>query len=177
MLKWVSSPALRVSNLNFHQNFPEPTFDILTGPIQSQANFFYRFLPQRHAFPTQRFVGATERVYGILNTRLADRDYVAGPGRGSYSIADIAIWPYAHYVALCGIDLERFPNVLAWWERINAREAVKSGMTVGGRAMPLGWEAASAMKKNPEVWEKMEAPLRDALQSAQKEFGYVYKSP
>lgn len=89
--------------------------------MQTQANAYYRFNPVRYAYPTQRFVGETERHYGVLDARLAERDYIAGHGRGKYSIADIAIWPFADAISVAGVDLQKFPNVLKWWERIGER--------------------------------------------------------
>jgi glutathione S-transferase len=55
---------------------------------QGQANHFLRYAKEKIAYPVQRYVGETERLYGVLDKRLQDRDYVAGEGRGKYSIAD-----------------------------------------------------------------------------------------
>ncbi|KAF1847099.1 glutathione S-transferase II [Cucurbitaria berberidis CBS 394.84] len=148
-------------------------------PMQSQANVFYRFNPERYAFPTQHFVGETERNYGILNSRLADRDYIAGSGRGQYSIADMAIWPLADALNVSGIELSRFPNVYAWWERVGERPAVKKGVCVpSGESFARGHAKVQEAKElDLKAWEEREGPLKEALEKAQKEFGYVYKSP
>ncbi|VUC33624.1 unnamed protein product, partial [Clonostachys rosea] len=61
------------------------------GPMQGQANHFVRYAPEKVPYGIQRYVGESERLYGILNTRLADRDFVVGPSRGKFSIADIAL--------------------------------------------------------------------------------------
>lgn len=58
--------------------------------MQGQANHFFRLAKERIPYPTQRYVGETERLFGILDSHLADRDYLVGPGKGKYSIADIA---------------------------------------------------------------------------------------
>ena len=58
--------------------------------MQGQANHFYRLAKERIPYPTQRYVGETERLYGVLDHQLKDRDYLVGPGKGKYSIADIA---------------------------------------------------------------------------------------
>jgi glutathione S-transferase len=58
------------------------------GPMQGQANHFLRYAKEKIAYPVQRYVGETERLYGVLNARLEGRDWVAGEGRGKYSIAD-----------------------------------------------------------------------------------------
>ncbi|CAO2655375.1 Nn.00g104390.m01.CDS01 [Neocucurbitaria sp. VM-36] len=149
------------------------------GPIQAQANIYYRFNDERIAFPTQRFVGETERHYGVLDARLADRDYIAGPGRGRYSIADMALWPFADALGVAGIDLSKFPNVYAWSERVGERPAVKKGMCVpSGESFRFDYAKMLKMKEeNQKGWEEREGPLKQALENAQKEFGYVYKSP
>ncbi|KAF2494750.1 glutathione S-transferase [Lophium mytilinum] len=149
------------------------------GPMQAQANFSYRFHPERHPFHIQRFVGEVERNYGVLDARLADRDYIAGAGRGRYSIADIAVWPFADVTEVGGVHLSKFPNVYAWWERVWKRSAVKKGMCVpSGEPFRFGQAKMQEMKEaDPKGWEEREGPLREALKSAQKEFGYVYKSP
>ncbi|KEF56863.1 uncharacterized protein A1O9_07053 [Exophiala aquamarina CBS 119918] len=149
------------------------------GPMQAQANFYYRFCPERHAFPTQRFFGETERLYGVLEARLANRDYIAGPGRGSYSIVDIAVWPFINSSPATGIDLEKFPHIYGWWERIEERPAVKSGMMVpSGREFPYGYRAVQQrVKEDPQGAEQSEGQLRDALVRAQQQVNYVYQSP
>lgn len=141
--------------------------------MQSQANFYYRFHPTRYPFPTQRYIGETERLFGILETRLADRDYVAGSGRGKYSIADMAIWPFINAAAVAGIELEEgFPSVYKWWEQINERPAVKKGtMVPSGEEFRFGYEVVRRkMKEDPEGYEERERPLKEALEMARKEF-------
>lgn len=143
------------------------------GPLQSQANFFYRMSPVRYAFPTQRFVGETEKNYTLLDKRLQDRDYIAGSGRGRYSIVDIAMFPYVDAMGACGIEMEKYGNVKKWWERVGEREAVKKGMMVpSGEPFRFGYASLQAMKKeNPKGWEEREGPLERAFQDARREFG------
>jgi glutathione S-transferase len=150
------------------------------GPTQAQANFFYRFAEERYAFPTQRFIGETERLYGILNARLANRDYLAGSDRGRYSIADIAVWPFVNAIAVAGIELEEmFPHVYQWWSRISDRPAVQKGTTIpSGQEFAFGYkQLKQKAKDDPEGTEAQERPLREALEKAKKEFGYEYESP
>lgn len=151
----------------------------ITGPMQAQANFYYRFCPERYAFPTQRFFGETERLFGVLDARLSQRDYIAGPGRGRYSIADIACWPFVNSCFVTGIDLQKFPNVFTWWERIDERPAVKSGMRVpSGQEFPYGYRVVTKWAKDdPQGVEESEGPLKEALTRAQRDYNYVYQSP
>lgn len=143
--------------------------------MQSQANFFYRMSPVRHAFPTYRFVSETEKNCTILDNRLQDRDYIAGSGRGRYSIVDIAMFSYVDSLGAVGIEMEKYGNVNKWWARVWEREAVKKGMMVpSGQPFPMGHENLQKMKKeSPEGCEAREGPLQKALLDARKEFGGI----
>lgn len=66
----------------------------------------------------------------MLNTRLDGRDYIAGEGRGSYSIADMACWPWVSRFEWQEIDMNAFPNVRDWYLRIAERPAVQRGYKV-----------------------------------------------
>lgn len=100
------------------------------GPMQGQANHFYRLAKERIPYPTQRYIGETERLYGVLDIQLKDREYLVGPGKGKYSIADIANFSWVNISLFAGVDLEQFSSLKAWWEGINAREAVRKGVSV-----------------------------------------------
>ena len=102
------------------------------GPMAGQTHHFRQYAPalikdQRQiAYGVRRYTDETNRLYGVLNRRLADRDYVAG----DYSIADMAIWPWI-LPGPQGQDLEDFPHLKAWMERVGARPAVQAGRAVG----------------------------------------------
>jgi glutathione S-transferase len=74
-----------------------------------------------------RYTNETNRLYGVLNKRLADRPFVAG----DYSVADMAIWPWIVPHKNQGQDLDSFPNLKAWFERVSERPAVQAGMKLG----------------------------------------------
>lgn len=103
------------------------------GPMAGQAHHFRGYapamLPDRRftAYGATRYTNEVHRLYGVLNTRLADREHVAG----DYSIADIAIWPWISPWRAQGIEIEEFPHIKAWYARIEAREAVARGKAVG----------------------------------------------
>lgn len=125
------------------------------GPMQGQANLYARFLPESHPFAVQRFVGETERLYGVLNNRLHGRDFVVGPGKGTFSIADIALLGWANFLPIIAVPLDGFPNVNSWLDRCNAREAVQTGFSVLGTPMvgpgtPLNAENVEAAKAAAE---------------------------
>lgn len=103
------------------------------GPMCGQAHHFRGYAAsivsdQRMlAYGVQRYTNEVARLYGVLERRLADREFVAG----EYSIADMAIWPWIVPHRMQGIDLEVFPRLKAWFERVGAREAVQRGFKVG----------------------------------------------
>lgn len=146
------------------------------APIAAQANHFYRWCPTRYPYPTQRFLGETERLYGILDRRLQGRHYVAGKGRGKYSVADISIWPFIDGSGLLGLEMERWPDLYKWWERVGGREAVKRGkMVPDGKEFEYGYEKVK--EREGRGLSEEERGLREEGKKAMEEFGYVYKSP
>jgi GSH-dependent disulfide-bond oxidoreductase len=103
------------------------------GPMSGQANHFRNYAPavtqdQRHlAYGANRYSDEVHRLYGVLNHRLAGREFVAG----DYSIADMAAWPWITPWKGMGIHLDEFPNLAAWYERIAARPAVQRALARG----------------------------------------------
>ena len=101
------------------------------GPMAGQTHHFRQYAPamirdQRQlAYGVRRYTNEVHRLYGVLDRRLSDRDYVAG----DYSIADMAIWPWI-IPAAQGQDINEFPNLKAWLERVGARPAVQKGRAV-----------------------------------------------
>lgn len=102
------------------------------GPMAGQTHHFRQYAPaliqdQRQiAYGVRRYTDETHRLYGVLDRRLKDRDYVAG----DYSIADMAIWPWilpSHQ----GQNLEAFPHLAAWLKRVGERPAVQAGRALG----------------------------------------------
>jgi GSH-dependent disulfide-bond oxidoreductase len=85
----------------------------------------------------RRYTDETNRLYGVLDRRLADREFVAG----DYSIADMAIWPWIVPYARQGQDLADFPHVKRWFETLGARPAVQAGRALGAE---LGRDLARA---------------------------------
>ena len=98
------------------------------GPMAGQAHHFRRFAKEQIPYAIDRYSNETRRLYGVLDKRLSEADYVAG----DYSIADIAIFPWAARHEWQGIALEEFPAVKRWYDAIDARPAVVKGMAVPG---------------------------------------------
>ncbi len=96
------------------------------GPFLGQAHHFLHYNKGKAPYAEERFRNEARRLYGVLDRRLADADYVAG----DYSIADIAIWPWTARFAWQEVDLNDFPNVRRWYLSIAARPAVQAGYHV-----------------------------------------------
>lgn len=96
------------------------------GPMLGQAHHFRGYAPEKIPYAIERYTKEASRLYGVLNRRLTDRNYVAD----EYSIADMAIYPWIVSHERQGQDLNDFPALRAWFERIGTRPAVKKGMAV-----------------------------------------------
>ena len=95
------------------------------GPMPGQVHHFIALEnEQDRAYGLKRYMAETRRLYGVLDKRLADREYVAGP----LSVADFAILGWAWRHPRHKVDLADFPNVGRWYEGLMARPAVKRGM-------------------------------------------------
>lgn len=112
------------------------------GPMQGQANHFFRYAPTKIEYGIKRYQDESARLYSVLEDRLAGkrenngeasepRDYIVGNGKGKYSVVDINIFPWVRVASWAGVPgLERFTHIKAWLERMEAREAVKAGLDV-----------------------------------------------
>jgi GSH-dependent disulfide-bond oxidoreductase len=89
------------------------------GPMAGQNHHFSRYAPEKISYAIDRYVKETNRLYGVLNKRLADCEFVAG----AYSIADMAAYPWVVPHEAQGQNLADFPHVKRWFETIKARPA------------------------------------------------------
>jgi len=96
------------------------------GPMQGQANVFYRYAPEKIEYAIKRYQRETKRIYKVLDTRLQDHEFLAD----EYSIADIATWPWVYIHNWSGVDIEDLPNLKRWLEKIAKRPAVERGKNV-----------------------------------------------
>lgn len=97
------------------------------GPACGQTNHFKHYAKDKLPYAIERFSNEVHRLYGVLETQLANGDFVAG----DYSIADMALYPWFRDPERLGIDLAAFPRVRAWLDRVGARPAVVRGLAVG----------------------------------------------
>ncbi|HXL49724.1 MAG TPA: glutathione S-transferase N-terminal domain-containing protein [Xanthobacteraceae bacterium] len=96
------------------------------GPKAGEANHFWHYAPEKLAYAIERFSNEMSRLYGVMDRRLEDREFLAR----KYSIADIACIGWASRAERHGHDLSRFPNVRRWLKTVLARPAVKRGLSV-----------------------------------------------
>lgn len=106
------------------------------GPMQGQANHFFRYAPEKIPYAIERYQNETIRLYRVLDQRLADHEFLAG----DYSIADIATWPWVRLHTWAGVETEDMPSLNRWIETLAARPACIKGVEVpaltdGGEAM------------------------------------------
>ena len=97
------------------------------GPMAGQNHHFSAYAPEKIPYAIRRYVNETARLYGVLNKRLADRDYIAG----SFSIADIASYPWIVPHERQGQDLDNFPHLKRWYKVIANRPAVVRAYNLG----------------------------------------------
>jgi GST-like protein len=89
------------------------------GPMAGQNHHFAHYAPEKLPYAIDRYVKETNRLYGVLNKRLADRAFVAG----DYSIADMACYPWVVPYKNQGQDIDTFPHLKRWFETIQNRPA------------------------------------------------------
>jgi GST-like protein len=99
--------------------------------MAGQAHHFRHYAPEAIAYATDRYVRETGRLYAVLDKRLADRDFVAGP----YTIADMACYPWI-LPERQAQDIDAFPRLKAWKARIAARPAVQRAYSLAKTINP-----------------------------------------
>lgn len=109
------------------------------GPMAGQNHHFSRYAPEKIPYAIDRYVKETNRLYGVLNKRLADREFIAD----AYSIADMAAYPWIVPYEAQGQNLDDFPHLQRWFEAIKNRPATL-------RAYALG----EAINVNPTITEE-----------------------
>ena len=95
------------------------------GPNFGQAHHFRRAAPEKVPYAIERFTKETRRLWGVMNDRLADHQWLAND---EYSIADIAVFPWTMRYEWEGIALDEFPNMKRWYEAMEARPGVQRGL-------------------------------------------------
>lgn len=100
------------------------------GPMQGQANVFFRYFDEKIPSAIARYQNETRRLYEVLDTRLQNVDFLAG----DYSIADIATYPWVRVHEWAGVSVDGLTALQAWMQRMAERPAVQRGLAVPERA-------------------------------------------
>ena len=96
------------------------------GPMQGQANVFYRYFDQKIPAAISRYQNECRRLYEILDKQLENKDWICG----DYSIADIASWPWIRIYFWAGININGLNNLSRWMKNMESRPACKAGILV-----------------------------------------------
>ncbi|MCO7568596.1 MULTISPECIES: glutathione S-transferase family protein [Pseudomonas] len=100
------------------------------GPMQGQANVFFRYFPEKLQGAIDRYQHETRRLYEVLDTRLQQVEYLGG----DYSIADIATFPWVRGHEWSGVSVQGLPALQRWMAALEARPAVQRGLQVPQRS-------------------------------------------
>ena len=100
------------------------------GPVFGQAHHFRHYAAEKSDYAIDRFTDEAGWLYGLLDERLGDAPYLAGD---FYSIADIATYPWVRSIDSTGHELDHFRHLKRWFEAVNDRPAVQTGMAALAR--------------------------------------------
>jgi glutathione S-transferase len=128
---------------------------------------------ERIPYPTQRYVGETERLYGVLDIHLRERTYLVGE---KYTIADIANFSWVNVAYFAGVNLDHFPNLKKWWERINARSAVQKGCAIPSESKLIN-QAYKKRLVEEQGFKEKEDELKALADKAKEQYDYKFAAP
>ena len=97
------------------------------GPMLGQAHHFRIYAPEKIEYAVNRYTNEAKRMYGVMDKRLSTSKFIAG---STYTIADIAIFPWLRSWQNQGIDWADYPHLKVWFDKIAARPAVQRGVAV-----------------------------------------------
>jgi glutathione S-transferase/GST-like protein len=121
------------------------------GPMMGQANVFFRYFPEKIQPAIDRYQGETKRLFRVLDTQLASREYLAG----DYSIADIANWAWVRTHKWSGVAIDDLPHLKRWVDQIRARPAVQRGIEQPPSSVDVRSGDSEAARKFAEEARKM----------------------
>ena len=122
------------------------------GPMLGQAHHFLIYAPEKIPYAMQRYSKEANRLYGVMDRRLAESKFIAC---GEYTIADMAIMPWLRSYQRQGVNMDEYPQVKRWFDGIAARPAVQRGLTVlADRRKPLMDDQAKEMLFGAAQYQK-----------------------
>jgi GSH-dependent disulfide-bond oxidoreductase len=96
------------------------------GPMLGQAHDFRRYAKEQIPYAIERYTSEATRLYGVLDRRLGEAEYLAG----DYSIADMSVYPWLRPYKWQGQDIAAWPHLQRWYHAVRARPAVQRGLAV-----------------------------------------------
>jgi len=117
------------------------------GPMQGQANVFFRYAPEKIQYAIDRYQNETRRLYEVLDTRLSDHEWLAG----DYSIADIANWSWVSIHGWAGVETDDLAHLSRWKDAIKERPAVQRGRAVPEAPEPTEENAAGIAEQGKKI--------------------------
>ncbi len=122
------------------------------GPMLGQAHHFRLYAPEKVPYAIERYTNEAKRIYGVIDKQLSKNRFIAGK---TYSIADIAIFPWLRSWENQGVTLTDHPHLKAWFDSIAARPAVKRGVAVlADRRKPLTGDKEREILFGKQQYEK-----------------------
>jgi GST-like protein len=116
------------------------------GPMMGQANVFLRYFPEKIQAAIDRYQREVTRLFGIMDKQLATHQYIAG----SYSIADMALWPWVSGYEWSGVSVDEFAHLKRWLTLVGDRPAVQAG-----RDVPIKRDRAAEIEAAKKTGPKM----------------------
>jgi GST-like protein len=122
------------------------------GPMMGQANIFFRYWPEKYQPAIDRYQNEARRLLGVLDSRLGESEYLAGP---DYTIADIANWCWARTHAWSGVSIDGLDNLKRWIDAIAARPAAERRIAVPAKSDALREPTPEEARQLVEKIQKM----------------------
>ena len=125
------------------------------GPMLGQAHHFRKYAPEQLPYAIERYTKEATRLYGVMDRRLSEARFFGGD---SYSIADIAVYPWLRAYQWQGQDLKDWPSIQRWYSEVRARPQVQKGLAVLAEKVDR-----TGKKPTEERWENLfgEGQFRD----------------
>lgn len=119
------------------------------GPMVGQNGHFKFYAPEQIPYAQERYTNEVHRLFGVLDTRLADREFICN----DYSIADMACWPWIITYKRQEIDLGKYPNLRRWYDNLKQRPGLRRGYVVGREyGKPTGnWDEEARKNLMPKA--------------------------
>ena len=120
------------------------------GPMQGQANVFFRYFPEKIQAAIDRYQNETKRLYTVLDTQLEGKDFICN----ELTIADFATFPWVNIHEWSGVEIGDLKNLTAWVKRCRERPGFKAGLAVPIRLNPADTDPEEVKKATQNIIQK-----------------------